>query len=299
MKAPAPLSNNDRIGIVSPTRMITKEQLSGALEVFQSWGLEVVLGDNVYAKHGYFAGTDDQRRSDLQNVLDDSSIKAIFCSRGGYGLTRIIDQLDLKKFLKQPKWIVGFSDITALHLQLNKLKIQSLHGMMPVQFDYYGMEESLSTLKNVGFGSFMDYSFNPSPYNQTGSTEAQVIGGNLSLLVESLGTSTEISTDGKILFIEEIDEYLYKIDRMFNQLKRAGKFDNLSGLIVGSFSDIKDTKIPFGMHLEELILNHFSNDHFPICFHIPIGHTENNMAIPFGKRLTLKVETEGVSLRDQ
>ncbi|ELR71378.1 Muramoyltetrapeptide carboxypeptidase [Fulvivirga imtechensis AK7] len=298
LKRPPLLKQGDKIGIVAPSRMITREQMYQAFEVFEEWGVEVACGDCLFKQYGYFAGTDEQRRSDLQQMLDASDLAAVFCARGGYGMTRIVDQLDFGALNQNPKWVIGFSDITALHIALNKAGIESIHGLMPVQYDYMGIEESLASLKKILFEGPMDYIVASKSNNKEGIAEGEIIGGNLSLVAESLGTPTEINTTGKILFLEEIDEYLYKVDRMFMQLRRAGKFDNIVGLIIGDFSQMKDTQIPFGKSIYELIRDHFQNANFPIAYDFPLGHEAHNLAVPCGRKVYMEVTQKQVHLKD-
>lgn len=278
--------------------MITPAQVSRAFEVFKEWGLEVVCGSCLFEQHGYFAGTDEQRKNDLQQMLDAPDLAAVFCARGGYGMTRIVDQLDFETLSRNPKWVIGFSDITALHIALNRAGIESIHGLMPVQYDYMGIEESLASLKNVLFDGILDYTISSGKYNKVGTAEGEILGGNLSLVAESLGTPTEIDTRGKILFLEEIDEYLYKVDRMFMQLRRAGKFDDIAGLIIGDFSQMKDTQIPFGKSIYELIADHFNDTDFPIAYNFPIGHEAYNLAVPCGRKVYMEVTLNQVHLQD-
>ena len=296
MQRPSLLKAGDKIVILSPSRQINESQLNRAIEVLNGWGLEVSLANNVLSRDGYFAGTDEERLQDLQNAINDPKISAVFCSRGGYGLSRIIDDLDLTVLKTNPKWIIGFSDITALHLKINQIGIESIHGLMPVQFEYDGVDKSIESLKHMLFEEFFSYEWASSINNVEGIAEAEIIGGNLSLLVDSLGTKTEINTDNKILFIEEIDEYYYKIDRMLNQLYRAGKFQNLKGLIVGQFTDLKDTQIPFGHSLAEIILSKIENKSLPVAFNSPFGHEAYNLAIPCGRKVKLSVDKNGTSL---
>jgi muramoyltetrapeptide carboxypeptidase len=296
MIQPPSLKPGDKIFIVSPSRTIQETQIIEAIEIFKKWGLQVELGRHVYDSFGYFAGTDEQRLGDLQKGMDDIEIKAIFCSRGGYGMSRILDQLNFDNLLNNPKWIIGFSDITALHIELNNIGIQSIHGLMPVQFDYMGTEGSLESLKELLFENKLWYQLPGHTNNISGQISGEIIGGNLSLLTDSLGTKSEINTNGKILFVEEIDEYLYKIDRMFNQLKRANKLSELKGLIVGDFSQQKDTNIPFGQTLEQIVLHHTSEFNYPIAFNIPIGHEPYNLAVPCGRVMKLSVTKSAVEL---
>lgn len=297
-KQPELLRKGDKVGIVAPSRVITEVQMAKAFEVFDEWGLEVIKGEFLFAKEGYFAGSDSERRTDLQRMMDDQEVKAIFCARGGYGMTRIIDQIDLASFIKNPKWVIGFSDITALHLALNRKGIESIHGLMPVQYDYMGVEESLASLRQLLFEGNVRYEVASDVKNRHGECTAEVVGGNLSLVAESLGTPTEINTEAKILILEEVDEYLYKIDRMFMQLRRSGKLEKLAGVIIGDFSQMKDTQIPFGKSIFELIGVHFERLEIPIAYNFPVGHEARNLAIPIGRKMKLEVLKDVVRLSD-
>ncbi len=296
MIRPTKLKKGDKIALIAPSRMIVEKQLDAAKEIFKSKGLEVILGSKLFNTYGYFAGSDEERLSDLQEMIDNPKIRAIFCARGGYGMSRILDQLNLNELKNNPKWIIGFSDITALHLQLNHLGIESIHGLMPVQYEYMGVEESLESLWQLLFEEKISYEIHGNSSNKEGSVKAQIIGGNLSLLIDSLGTKTEIDSNGKILFIEEIDEYLYKVDRMINHLKRAGKLNKIKGLIIGNFTELKDTRILFGQNLKEIILSHCQSLDVPICFNFPVGHESLNLAIPCGREVSLNVSKDKVSL---
>ncbi|MBL3654908.1 S66 peptidase family protein [Fulvivirga sediminis] len=293
---PPLLRAGDKIGIVSPSRMILPEQIDHAINVFQEWDLEVILSPQLYASEGYFAGADEIRRAEMQSCLDNPELKAVLCARGGYGMTRFIDDIDFSGIKNYPKWLVGFSDITAMHVALNNNNIESIHGIMPAQFGYEGVSESVSSLKKILFEGSVKYSIKGSYRNRHGIAKAEVIGGNLSLLADSLGTATEVQAKGKIMLIEEIDEYLYKIDRMLTQLRRAGKFDDLAGVIVGDFSGVKDTTIPFGKNIKDLIGSHFESYSYPLCFDFPAGHEPYNLAIPFGRSLSFMVNENEVSL---
>lgn len=297
-KRPPLLKKGDKVGIVAPSRMVTEDQMARGFEVLNDRGLDVVRGKHLFERCGYFAGTDEQRRSDLQQMLDDPDIAAVFCARGGYGMTRIVDQLDLTGMLSRPKWLIGFSDITALHLSLDRAGVESVHGLMPAQYEYMGVEESLSSLWELLFKGCLKYELSSHSMNRAGEARGQLVGGNLSLVAESLGTPTEVQTAGKILFIEEIDEYLYKIDRMLMQLSRAGKLSSLKGLIVGDFSQMKDTQIPFGKTILELINGHFEGYDIPVVFGFPAGHEVRNLALPFGREVLLKVTNTSVQLSD-
>ena len=293
MVIPPFLQVGDRVGIVAPSRRIKGDQLIKALEVLKDWGLIIKQGDHLLQQDGYFAGTDEQRLSDLQKLINDPDIRCIFCARGGYGMTRIVDELNIDALVRKPKWIVGFSDITALHLLLNKVGVQSIHGLMPVQFEYFGAEASIESLYKILFTGDGQITAAHNEFNRKGEVQASVVGGNLSLVTDSLGTQTEIDTTGKILFLEEIDEYLYKVDRMLVQLKRANKLNNLKGLVLGDFSDLKDTQIPFGRELEELILEKVKEFNYPVAFGFPMGHDIPNHSLPLLKEVQLSVTDSG------
>lgn len=294
---PPLLKQGDKIGLVAPSRMITNDQIIAAKDEFKRWGLTLVEGEALYNKYGYFAGRDEERLEDIQKFIEDDSITAIFCARGGYGLTRIVDRVDLTSLVKNPKWIIGFSDITCLHLAMNKLGVESIHGLMPAQFGYDDVEKSIKSLYELLFyNQEQKISADQTQLYRNGSAKAELIGGNLSLVAESLGTPTEIETEGKILFVEEIDEYLYKIDRMFTQLRRAGKLSKLSGLIIGDFSGMKDTQIAFGKDIYNLIWSHVKDFDYPVAFHFPIGHESLNLAVPVGRTVRFEVKEKKAEL---
>jgi muramoyltetrapeptide carboxypeptidase len=292
------LKPGDKIGIAAPGRKVKPADIEASIEIFEAWRLQVVLAKNLYSNdHSYLAGTDSQRLSDFQSMMDDESIRAIICARGGYGSTRILDQLDFTIFQKSPKWIAGFSDITAFHLRLSKINVASIHSTMPILFSKTDSAESIESLRRILFGEPQPFLVDPYPSNRAGKATGQLIGGNLSLLVDSIGTTNELNTDGKILVIEEIGEYLYKLDRMMVHLKRTGKLNNLSGLIVGYMTDIQDTELKFGETVEEIILNHSSSFQFPIAFNFSIGHENPNMAWIHGAAAQLDVTEHNSSLR--
>ena len=293
---PAHLKANDRVAVVATARRVTPLDLKKGIKILEDWGLEVVPGPHLYDREGYLAGGDDQRLLDLQTMMDDPSIKAIFCARGGYGTSRIIDQLDFEKFLRHPKWIIGFSDVTALHLRLQQLKIQSIHGIMPLLFDYIGAESSVQSLKTALFKMPQSITASIDDLNRQGIAEGLITGGNLALICDSLGTSTEIDTNRRILFIEEIDEYLYKVDRMLVHLKRASKLQHLAGLVVGQFSALKDTNLSFGQSFKEIIAAHTAPFSFPVGFNFPLGHESENMPVIYSAKVRLEVGENGSGL---
>ena len=290
-----PLQPGDKIAIIATARLISHEAITAAIGILQGWGLEVEVGPTVGAQYGVFAGDDALRLQDLQQALDRPDIKAIICARGGYGTTRILDQVDFSQFVKHPKWIVGFSDITSLLCHIHSLGIASVHGIMPLLFPT-GTEAALDSLRRVLFGEELSYSTPAHAFNRTGIAEGQLIGGNLALLHNVSGTSSDFSTKGKILFLEDVDEYLYSIDRMMVHLDRAGKLKDLAGLIVGHFSDMKDNAIPFGKDAYEIIAEHTGKYNYPVCYGFPTGHEPDNLALVCGRKARLEVAKSGVKL---
>ena len=293
---PEKLKIGDKIGIISPARKITLNELDPAIKTIESWELKVELGSNLFEVDNQFSGTIEQRSTDLQTMIDDDSIKAILCARGGYGTVQIIDNIDFSKLKNNPKWIVGYSDVTVLHSHLNKLGIASLHATMPINFKT-NAKESLASLKNGLFGNENNILCGPHPFNKFGKVEAEVVGGNLSILYSLLGSNSDVDTDGKILFIEDLDEYLYHIDRMMMNLKRNGKFTKLKGIVVGGMSDMNDNTIPFGKTAEEIILEYIKEFDFPVCFNFPAGHLDDNRTLVFGKECILEINENGVILK--
>ena len=288
MTTPPYLKKGDKIGIVAPARKISKEEIQFAVNAFEKWGLKVVLGKNLFGIENQYSGSDAQRTEDLQKMLDDGSIRAIISARGGYGTLRIIDKLDFKKFEKTPKWIIGYSDITVLHSHIHQnFQIETLHATMPINFSKDA--ESVESLRRILFGETITYNIGSQPLNRKGKAEGELVGGNLSLLYALKGSRSGISTSGKILFIEDLDEYLYHIDRMMISLKRAGKLSHLAGLIVGDMTDMKDNQIPFGKSAEEIIRESVAEFDYPVSFGFPAGHAQKNLALPFGRRAKLKV----------
>ena len=277
-KRPSYLQRGDEVVIIAPAGRIKEGGLDQSVLELKKWGLKVTIGKHALDGYNYFSGTDQGRLKDLQSAINSPKHKAIFCARGGYGLTRIIDQIDFSELKVFPKWITGFSDVTTLHLALAKHEIQSIHSLMPTGFESAD-ERSIESLRKILFGESIVMDVDPSKYNKYGQEEASLIGGNLSLLSASIGTKYELHTAGKILFIEEIDEYLYKVDRMLGQLSRSGKLSKLKGLIIGQMSQMKDTAIPFGINVQQLILDHVSQYDYPVLFNMPIGHQPLNLPV--------------------
>jgi muramoyltetrapeptide carboxypeptidase len=293
------LNPGDTIGIVAPARKVNRHEIEFAIRWWEEKGFRVVLGKYLFAEHYQYAGTDEERTEDLQNMLDNSDIRAIFCARGGYGTLRIIDKLEFLSFRLEPKWICGFSDITALHSHFNKVfQVATIHSAMP-----YTMNENnlvnLETLFQTLTGECPVYKCKPHPQNRNGECKGALTGGNLSLMYALSGSISDIDTNRKILFIEDTDEYLYHIDRMMLHFKRAGKLKNLAGLIVGNFTKVKDNEITFGKTFEEIILEHCEEYHFPIAFNFPAGHDSINVAMKFGANYSLTVENDKTTLQEK
>tara|TARA_B100001758_G_scaffold105218_1_gene90132 strand:+ start:52152 stop:53045 length:894 start_codon:yes stop_codon:yes gene_type:complete len=295
MIIPEKLKKDNKIGIISTARKISIEELEPAIKLLNSWGLEVILSKNLFNQKNQFSGSKSERTADLQDMLDDKSIKAIFCARGGYGTVQIIDDINFERFKRNPKWIIGYSDVTVLHSHIHNLGIATMHATMPINF-IANTAESLDSLKNCLFDDDYTIKCNVHELNSYGKVESEIIGGNLSILYSLLGSDSDINTDGKILFIEDLDEYLYHIDRMMINLKRNRKFDKLSGLIVGGMQKLHDNIIPFGKTAEEIICSYLEDYNFPICFCFPSGHIDDNRSIKFGVKSTLEIDENGVNL---
>lgn len=299
MRFPAFLQPGDRVGVVAPASALAYEELSQGLAILRKqWGLDVVEGATLRLSHHQFAGTDAQRLSDLQAMLDDPTLSAIIMARGGYGCSRIIEQLDFSGFLKSPKWLVGYSDVTLLLLHAYRLGVASIHGDMVKLLGRDDKDSVLESLYKALFGHSMQYALPTHPLNRLGSTQAPLVGGNLSLLAHSLGSSSEPDTYGTILFLEDVDEYLHNLDRMMIQLKRAGKLTYLKGLIIGQFTEVKDHTEPnhFGQTAYEIIAQHVAEYSFPVCFDFPTGHITNNLTLGVGFITALAITPNNVLL---
>jgi muramoyltetrapeptide carboxypeptidase len=299
MKIPPSIKTGDKIRIISPAGKVSEEHVFPAVEWLQKQGYKVVLGKHVFANHFQFAGTDQQRLDDLQTALDDPGTAAIICSRGGYGTVRIIRHIDFTKFVAKPKWLVGFSDITILHSCLNSRRVATIHGVMPKYFfDNDGTpSENLKSLMQLLTGENVSYSFKNGETNRPGKVTAELVGGNLSIISSMQGTPCELKTDGKILFLEDIDEFLYHTDRMIHQLKLSGKLENLAGLVLGDFSEMKDNESPFGKTIHEIIMDAVQEFDYPVCFGFPAGHEKKNLALAFGLNWELEVLEQNAVLR--
>lgn len=296
IKQPPYLTKGDKIAIVCPAKKL-KAPIDKAIALLESWGLEVVTGETVNASYNQFAGTDELRTADLQFFLNDPTIKAVIAGRGGYGTIRLIDNIDFTLFNESPKWLVGFSDITILLSHtLAALNTQSIHGQMPGTF-HDASPESLETLRKALFGEELVYTYiNDSNRNRRGESEGIVIGGNLSLLVALEGSVSAMDYSDKILFLEDVGEYEYSIDRMMRQLQRNGKLSKLKGLVVGAFNEIKTEDIPFGQTPEEIIWELVKEYDYPVCFNFPSGHIDDNRALIIGRKASLKIEDHQTTL---
>jgi muramoyltetrapeptide carboxypeptidase len=292
---PPYLKAGDKIAITCPAKKLPNP-MTDAIKLLQSWGLEVVLGDTVNASYHQFAGDDAFRAKDLQRFIDNDSIKAIIAARGGYGTVRMIDLVDFSRFVQNPKWVVGFSDITLLHTHLfTNFNTPSIHGQMPMTIPD-ASARSLDTLRKALFGEEISYQLKPNALNRNGKGEGLLIGGNLSILLSASGSVSDMDYVGKILFIEDIGEYLYAVDRMLRTLKRAGKLQHLKGLIVGGFTDIKDNDIPFGQTIPEIVMGVVNEYDYPVCFDFPAGHVTDNCSLVLGKMLSLSVTDQGINI---
>lgn len=296
---PAFLKPGDRVGVLAPASIVKYEDIVPGITMFtEQWGLEVVEGTTLKSSFNQFSASDEDRLADVQQMLDDPSIKAIIAARGGYGCSRIVDRLNFDKFLQNPKWIVGFSDLTAFLSRTFQLGFASIHAPMAKTITCAGAELAAESLRQILFGEMPAYDVPTRPLNRHGRATAQVVGGNLCLLAHMIGSETETDTDGKILFIEDINEYLYNLDRMMIQLKRSGKLDKLAGLVVGQFTDMKDNNSPtFGKDSYEIIAEHVAEFGYPVCYDFPVGHVGDNRAMGVGMDAALSVSGDGVQLR--
>lgn len=291
IKPPA-LKKGDTIMILSPAgKLKDKSAVDPGIELANHWGLVVFFGNHLLSQDGSFAGSDEQRLEDLQKALDDPSIKAIWAARGGYGTVRIIDDLDFSNFMVHPKWIVGYSDITVLHNKINELGYQSIHGQMPLTLSLADpvQKEGIQTLHSTLFGKKLAYKIEASSYNKEGESSGQLVGGNLSIVYSMLGSDTNLNMNGRILFIEDVGEALYHIDRMMISLKRAGFFNNCKGVIVGDFRLKKNEGNRFGKSLEEIVLEAVEGTDFPVVFNFPAGHLDDNRTLLLGSYVDMKV----------
>ena len=297
MHTPPFLRPGDRVGVLAPASCVDVAQLEPAFATLRGWGLTVEQAPTLTRRFHQFAGTDGERAADLQRVLNDDGIRAVFAARGGYGVSRLLDRLDFSGFLKNPKWLVGFSDLTALLAHVNQLGVEALHGPMPKNFGFDPTGFSVETLRRALFGEPLRYDLPPHPLNRPGAAVGALTGGNLCLVCHLIGSPSEVDTAGKILFLEDIGEYHHAIDRYLVQLKRAGKLARLAGLLVGHFSDMKDSAgVPFGVTPWQMVAEHVAGYDFPVAYNFPVSHDADNWALVCGREARLEVGEEGVRL---
>ena len=299
MAIPPLLKSGDLVSVLSPASHTNSNAWEKGIEVLEKWGLRVDRGEHYLSQHFGFGGTDAERLNDLQKALDNPEIKAIFPIRGGYGTSRLLDEIDFSLFLQNPKWIVGFSDITALLMHIDSLGVAGIHGPMPNNFCQKGGEFSLQALNEMLFNGRAIYTCKPNPSNILGEVQGELIGGNLSLLTHLMGSKSFRKPDRKILVIEEIGERLYHVDRMLVQLKRSGYFEGLTGMIMGGFTDCNEAPLTIGKSAQELILEHTEDYQFPIAFDFPLGHVPANHPVVFGVKTNLLISSEKVQLTVQ
>ncbi len=301
MTYPPSLQQGDTIGITCPAGYMPLEKAQACINKLMNWGYQVMVGKTLgSSSNNYFSGTDDERLDELQAMMDNKDIKAVLFGRGGYGMTRIIDRLDFKRFQKNPKWLIGFSDITVMHCHLlSKYRIASLHAPMAAAFNDDDTENPyLDSLRDALAGIAGKYTSPSHPFNITGEAKGVLTGGNLSLLINMIGTESELDTEGTILFVEDIGEYLYNCDRMLWQLKRSGKLKKLKGLILGGFTDMKDTERPFGKSIDEILQEIVGDADYPVCYHFPVSHERENYALKIGIKYSLIVRIDTVVLKE-
>lgn len=299
IKIPPYLRKGDTISIVCPAGYMPVEKAQTCISVLEDWGYRVKIGKTLGNQFHYFSGTDQERLEDLQQMLDDKEVKAILCGRGGYGMSRIIDLLDFRAFKKNPKWIIGYSDITLLHAHVyTQFKTASLHSPMAAAFnDGEYANEFIQSLRKILKGNRYAYRCQPHSFNQVGIAKGELVGGNLSLLAHMTGSKSAFTTKGKILFMEDVGEYIYNIDRMLIQLERNGVLSGLAGLVIGGFTDMKDTVIPFGASVTEVIHERVKKYQYPICFDFPVSHNRENYPLKVGVMHELKVSKSGAVLK--
>ena len=295
MITPPNLQKGDTVAILATARKNIFDNLNPTIELLQSWGLKVVIGKTIGLDDNQLAGTDEQRAQDLQTQLDNPNIKAIWCVRGGYGTVRIIDTLDFTKFKQNPKWIIGFSDVTVLHNHLNTMGYKSIHGIMPISVPKASAEAKTS-LRKALFGEPLSYEIVPNSMNKIGKATGELVGGNLSILYSLFGSNSAINCENKILFLEDLDEYLYHIDRMMMNLKRNGCLDSIKGIIVGAMSDMKDNDIPWGKNALEIIQDVTQKYNIPILYNFPAGHIHDNRTLIMGSTVTLEINKNSSKL---
>ncbi len=300
IKIPPYLKKGDTVGILCPAGSMPLTKIKNCIATLKTWGYKVKCGNTLGKRNTYFSGSDKERLNDFQQMLNDKNVHAILCARGGYGVSRIIDGIDFTEFREHPKWIIGYSDITVFHAHIyTNYQTATLHSPMAGAFnDMENGELYLQTLHNALKGNTLIFECAAHPLNRNGNAMGEIVGGNLSILVNLIGTSSEINSDGKILFVEDVDEYIYQVDRMFVQLKRCGKLNKLAGLVIGKFAGIKDTTLPFGKTVFETIREHVNEFDYPICFDFPVSHSSENVALKHGVSHSLEVKRKKVKVEE-
>lgn len=296
MTTPPYLKKGDTVAILATARKIDEATLQPAIKLLESWGLKVVLGKTIGREENQLAGADWYRATDFQEMLDNPNIKAIWAAKGGYGTVRIIDRIDFTNFKKNPKWIIGFSDVTVLHSHINKMDIETIHSMMALS-TRTATAQATETLRKSLFGEVLSYKVAAHPFNRTGKASGEIVGGNLSVLYSILGSESETNLDGKILFIEDLDEYLYHIDRMMMNLKRSRKLAGIKALIIGGMTSMNDNDIPWGKNSFEIIQDIVKDYKFPVIYDFPAGHIKDNRALIFGRNISVDVTATGSTLQ--
>jgi muramoyltetrapeptide carboxypeptidase len=291
-RLPTPCLPGDKIALIAPARKISAEELAPAEAIIKAWGYEPLRSPNLFGEDHQFSGSDSERLADLQWALDHPEIKAILCVRGGYGSVRLVDQIVWEKFLEKPKWLIGYSDVTVLHNTINNFGIASLHASMPINFPQ-NTPESLNSLAQALSSKPPNIEIKPHPFSLAGIAEGLLIGGNLSMLYSQCGSPSALETNSKILFFEDLDEYLYHIDRMMFNLGRNHYFDRPAAVIIGSLTDMNDNSIPFGENAEEIVYRHLKEVPYPVAFGLPAGHLDDNRALRFGATARLELGSEG------
>ena len=295
MITPPLLQPGDAVGIISTARKITTKQVKPLIDLLEEWQLQPVLGMTINAEDDQYAGDDELRAKDLQQMLDNPNINAIWCARGGYGTVRVVDKLDFSKFKANPKWLIGYSDVTVLHSEIHNLGIRSLHANMATEIDTKSAA-TRTTARKALFGESLSISGQSDFPNREGTATGQIVGGNLSILYSLCGSRSALDTAGKILFIEDLDEYLYHVDRMMMNIKRNGMLDNIKALVVGGMSDMKDNTIPFGKTANEIVWDAVKDCDYPVCFGYPAGHISDNQAMIMGAEATIKVAKDSFEI---
>lgn len=295
MIQPPPLKQGDLIYITSPAKLMDAKEIDYAINFFKKNGFEVLVSKHCLGQFNYFSGTDDERRKDMQVGIDHPDVRAIVCARGGYGCVRIVEQLNWANMLLEPKWLVGFSDITVFHHHLSKLGIQSIHGSMPINFEK-NTQEALSTLISSLTSSPLTFSILAHTANKVGIATGKLIGGNLSIVYSMLGTNDQYNFEDAVLFLEDVGEHYYQIERMLFALSKAGVFQKLKGIIIGAFTGLEDTTPPLGKTIEEMVLEQVQFLNYPVLFNFPVGHIEDNQALIIGREVKLSVNKTDCSL---